>query len=49
VTKPTPFNPKHQAGPVAMTSVPDGMTGLGPLCIDPDTSVTPAVCSAEED
>jgi hypothetical protein len=48
VTKPTPFNPKHQAGPMAMISVPDGKTGLGPLCIAPDTSVNPAVCSVEE-
>jgi hypothetical protein len=49
VTKPTPFNPKHQAGPLAMISVPDAQTGLGPLCIDPDTSVNPAVCSTDED
>jgi hypothetical protein len=49
VTKPTPFNPKHQAGPLAMISVPDAKTGLGPLCIAPDTTVTPAVCSVEED
>lgn len=49
VTKPTPFNPKHQAGPLAMISVPDAQTGLGPLCIDPVTTVTPPVCSVEED
>jgi hypothetical protein len=48
-TKPTPFNPKHQAGPLAMISLPDATTGLGPLCIAPDTSVSPAVCSVEED
>ena len=30
-TKPTPFNSEHQAGPNAMISVPDPVTGLGPL------------------
>ena len=44
VNKATPFNPKHQAGPMAMISVPDAKTGLGPLCTQPDTSVVPAVC-----
>jgi hypothetical protein len=44
VTKPTPFNGEHKAGPLAMISVPDATTGLGPLCTKPDTSVTPARC-----
>jgi hypothetical protein len=44
-TKPTPFNGEHRAGPLAMISLPDAETGLGPLCINPDTSVTPARCN----
>lgn len=36
VTKPTPFNGEHHAGPVAMISAPNAKTGLGPLCTDPD-------------
>jgi hypothetical protein len=44
-TKPTPFNGEHNAGPLAMISVPDATTGLGPLCVKPDTSVTPARCN----
>ena len=43
VTKPTPFNGEHQAGPLAMITVP-GAAGLGPLCTKPDTSVSPARC-----
>jgi hypothetical protein len=43
-TKPTPFNGEHRAGPLAMTTVPDAKSGLGPLCTKPDTSVTPARC-----
>jgi hypothetical protein len=42
---PTPFNGEHKAGPVAMISVPDASTGLGPLCTKADTSTTPAHCS----
>ena len=42
---PTPFNGEHQAGPLAMISLPNAATGLGPLCINPDTSVTPARCN----
>src|SRR5262245_860810 len=38
VTKPTPFNGEHKAGPLAMISVPDAKTGLGPLCLNPDAS-----------
>jgi hypothetical protein len=36
VTKPTFFNGEHKAGPLAMISVPDPYTGLGPLCTNPD-------------
>ncbi len=45
VTKPTPFNGEHKAGPLAMISVPDATTNLGPLCTNPDTSTTPATCN----
>jgi hypothetical protein len=38
VTKPTPFNGEHRAGPLAMISLPDARTGLGPLCLNPDSS-----------
>jgi hypothetical protein len=44
-SKPTPFNGEHTAGPLAMITLPDGATGLGPLCTKPDTSVSPARCS----
>jgi len=43
-SKPTPFNGEHQAGPLAMITLPDAETGLGPLCTHPDTSVSPARC-----
>ena len=45
VTKPTPFNGEHKAGPLAMISLPDRDTNLGPLCVNPDTSHTPATCN----
>ena len=41
---PTPFNGEHKAGPLAMITLPDATTGLGPLCTKPDTSVSPARC-----
>jgi len=44
VTKPTPFNGEHTAGPVAMISVPNKSTNLGPLCTSPNTHTTPASC-----
>ena len=44
VSKPTPFNGEHRAGPLAMISLPNEETGLGPLCTKPDTSVSPARC-----
>jgi hypothetical protein len=45
VTKPTPFNGEHTAGPAAMISVPDAVTGLGPLCTNPNKLTTPASCN----
>ena len=45
VTKPTPFNGEHRAGPLAMISLPDATTGLGPLCLNPDAS-QPSGCNA---
>jgi hypothetical protein len=44
-TKPTPFNGEHAAGPLAMISLPDAATALGPLCTKPNTSTTPASCN----
>jgi hypothetical protein len=44
-TKPTPFNGEHQAGPLAMISLPNPDTGLGPLCTNPDTSTNPISCN----
>ncbi|MBV9581486.1 MAG: hypothetical protein JO057_23155 [Chloroflexi bacterium] len=44
VNKPTPFNGEHHAGPLAMISVPDAQTGLGPLCRNPETSGSTIVC-----
>jgi hypothetical protein len=41
----TPFNGEHHAGPVAMISLPKATTGLGPLCLSPNTSTTPATCN----
>ena len=41
----TPFNGEHHAGPLAFITRPDANTNLGPLCIDPDTSHTPATCN----
>jgi hypothetical protein len=42
--KPTPFNGEHTAGPLAMISVPDPSTHLGPLCTDPDPQ-HPGACN----
>jgi hypothetical protein len=39
-THPTPFNGEHSAGPVAMISVPDPDTNLGPLCTSPNSDGT---------
>jgi hypothetical protein len=44
-TKPTPFNGEHKAGPLAMITVPDPATHLGPLCTDPNTGTNPVSCN----
>lgn len=44
-TKPTPFNGEHNAGPVALISVPNASTNLGPLCTDPNLSTNPVSCN----
>ena len=41
----TPFNGTHDAGPLAMISLPDPITNLGPLCTNPNTSTIPATCN----
>jgi len=41
----TPFNGDHNAGPLAMISLPDARTGLGPLCTNPDFSTHPVSCN----
>jgi hypothetical protein len=45
VTHPTPFNGEHQAGPLAMISLPDATTGLGPLCRNPQSTSAGFVCN----
>ncbi|MBZ5704758.1 MAG: hypothetical protein LAN63_05345 [Acidobacteriia bacterium] len=45
VTHPTPFNGEHKAGPLAMISVPDADTNLGPLCTNPNTDTDPPSCN----
>jgi hypothetical protein len=45
VVGPTPFNGTHDAGPLAMISLPDPGTNLGPLCFNPNTSTIPATCN----
>ena len=45
VTKPTPFNGEHRAGPFAMISLPNANGGLGPLCTDPNDSTNPTSCN----
>jgi hypothetical protein len=40
VASPTPFNGEHQAGPLAMISLPDAVTNLGPLCTKPQANGT---------
>jgi hypothetical protein len=41
----TPFNGDHTAGPLAFISRPSAATNLGPLCLSPNTSTTPATCN----
>jgi hypothetical protein len=36
VSTPRPFNGEHQAGPLAMISIPVAATNLGPLCVSPE-------------
>ena len=43
-THPTPFNGEHKAGPLAMISLPNATTNLGPLCTKPDLSTSPPSC-----
>jgi hypothetical protein len=45
VSKRTPFNGEHKAGPLAMISLPDEVTNLGPLCRNPDPSSSPVHCN----
>jgi hypothetical protein len=45
VTKPTPFNGEHKAGPVAFISAPVSATKLGPLCVNPNKSTQPISCN----
>jgi hypothetical protein len=45
VTRPTPFNGEHKAGPLAMVSLPNAATTLGPLCRNADISVSPPRCN----
>jgi hypothetical protein len=40
----TPFNGEHHAGPLAMISLPDANTNLGPLCRNPSSSF-PSGCN----
>ena len=46
-TKPSVFNGEHKAGPLAMITVPDVETNLGPLCTEPNKSTTPATCGEQ--
>lgn len=41
VTKPTPFNGEHRAGPLAMISLPVSPANLGPLCTSPTGATGP--------
>jgi len=45
VTKPTPFNGEHNAGPVAFISVPSAKNNLGPLCTSPNNNTNPVSCN----
>jgi hypothetical protein len=44
-TKPTPFNGEQHAGPLAMISVPNATTKLGPLCTGPRKVGSTFVCT----
>jgi hypothetical protein len=45
VTKPTPFNGEHKAGPLAMISLPSATAPLGPLCTNPIVSPSGVTCN----
>lgn len=47
--QPTPFNEEHEAGPMAMISLPQARGGLGPLCTNADTSSEPVRCVLPEE
>jgi hypothetical protein len=49
VTKPTPFNGEHRAGPLAMISVPVQPANLGPLCTSPTDAKGPDDSGADPD
>jgi hypothetical protein len=48
VTKPTPFNGQHKAGPNAMISLPNAETQLGPLCTAPLKQGNSFVCNINQ-
>lgn len=41
----TPFNGDHGARPLAIVSLPNAATRLGPLCTHPNTSTNPVSCN----
>ncbi|MDF5733098.1 MAG: hypothetical protein PUP92_35205 [Rhizonema sp. PD38] len=45
VSKPTPFNGEHKAGPLGFVTRPNAETNLGPLCLKPNTSTNPPTCN----
>jgi hypothetical protein len=45
ITKPTPFNGEHKAGPFAMITLPESATRLGPLCTAANLSTRPVSCN----
>ncbi len=49
VSKPTPFNGEHKAGPLAMISLPVPPANLGPLCTSPTGDAAAADSGAEPD
>jgi hypothetical protein len=45
ITKPTPFNGEHKAGPFAMITLPESTTRLGPLCTAASLPTRPGSCN----
>jgi hypothetical protein len=41
---PSPFNGAHTAGPLAMVTIPNATTNLGPLCTQPTSESDTATC-----